>query len=108
MTSVVSEHFHGNNTNYWHAIATQSRGQVLVGFWVAERLSCFLMTPILLLMLTVLMALDVMKCEFTRSNQKMVVSVSTASYAGRNRNDSRSLHHLCHIAERLTEYDTQA
>ena len=38
----------------------------------------------------------------------MAVSVSTASYTGRNRNDSRSLRHLCqYIAERLTEYDTQ-
>jgi len=38
----------------------------------------------------------------------MVVSVSTASYKGRNRNDSRSVHHLCQcIAEGVTEYDTQ-
>lgn len=66
------------------------------------------MTPILLLRLIVLMALGVMNCEFTRSSQKIVVSVSTASYAGINRNDSRSRHHLCqYIAERVTEYDTQ-
>ena len=57
----------------------------------------------------VLMALGVMICEFKRSNQKMVLSVSTASYTGRNRNCSRSMHHLCqYIAERVTEYDTQA
>lgn len=80
----------------------------MVGFWVAERLSCFLMTPILLLRLMVLMALGVMNCEFERSNQKMVVSVSTASYTGVNQNDSRSRHHLCqYFAERVTEYDTQ-
>jgi hypothetical protein len=81
----------------------------LVGFWVAERLSRFLMTPILVLRLMVLMALGVINCEFKRSNQKMVVSVSTSSYTGRNRNDSRSMRHLCqYIAERVTEYDTQA
>ena len=67
------------------------------------------MTPILLLRLMVLMTLGVMNCEFKGSNQKMVVSVSTASYTGRNRNDSRSRHHLCqYIAERVTEYDIQA
>ena len=81
----------------------------MVGFWVAERLSCFLTTPILLLRLMVLMVLGVMNCEFKSSNQKMVVYVSAASYTGRDRDDSRLRHHICqYIAERITEYDTQA
>jgi hypothetical protein len=66
------------------------------------------MAPILLLRLMLLMALGIMNCEFKKSKQKMVVSVSTASYNGRNRNDSMSVHHLCqYIAVRVTEYDIQ-